>query len=29
MDLSSGDGPHIHIRVYGLFSDVKITDQPA
>jgi hypothetical protein len=22
------DGPEIQLKVYGLFSDVKVTDQP-
>jgi hypothetical protein len=28
IDLSPGDGPEISIKVYGLFSDVKVTDRP-
>jgi hypothetical protein len=28
IEVSSGDGPEIQVKVYGLFSDVKITDQP-
>jgi hypothetical protein len=27
IEVSSGDGPEIHVKVYGLFSDVKVTDQ--
>ena len=27
IDLSPGDGPEISIKVYGLFSDVKVTDR--
>jgi hypothetical protein len=28
IEVSTGDGPEIQVKVYGLFSDVKITDQP-
>jgi hypothetical protein len=28
VEVSSGDSPEIQIKVYGLFSDVKVTDQP-
>jgi hypothetical protein len=27
IEVSSGDGPEIQVKVYGLFSDVKVTDQ--
>jgi len=26
--VTGGDGPEIQLKVYGLFSDVKVTDQP-
>ena len=26
---ASGDGPEIQVKVYGLFSDVKVTDRSA
>lgn len=26
--IAAGDGPEIQAKVYGLFSDVKVTDQP-
>jgi len=26
--VASGDGPEIQVKVYGRFSDVKITDRP-
>jgi hypothetical protein len=26
--VAAGDGPEIQVKVYGLFSDVKVTDQP-
>jgi hypothetical protein len=25
---AAGDGPEIQVKVYGLFSDLKVTDQP-
>ena len=25
--VTAGDGPEIQVKVYGLFSDVKVTDQ--
>jgi hypothetical protein len=28
IQVSSGDGPEIQVKVYGLFSDVKVTDRP-
>ena len=28
IEVAPGDGPEIEVKVYGLFSDVKITDQP-
>jgi hypothetical protein len=28
IEVAAGDGPEIQIKVYGLFSDVKVTDQP-
>jgi hypothetical protein len=28
IQVAGGDGPEIQVKVYGLFSDVKITDQP-
>jgi hypothetical protein len=28
IQVAAGDGPEIQVRVYGLFSDVKVTDQP-
>jgi hypothetical protein len=28
IQVAAGDGPEIQIKVYGLFSDVKVTDQP-
>jgi hypothetical protein len=27
IEVATGDGPEIKIKVYGLFSDVKVTDQ--
>jgi hypothetical protein len=27
IEVAAGDGPEIRIKVYGLFSDVKITDR--
>ena len=27
IEVAAGDGPEIEIKVYGLFSDVKVTDQ--
>jgi len=29
VEVSAGDGPEIQIKVYGLFSDVKVTDRPS
>jgi hypothetical protein len=29
IEVTSGDGPEIQVKVYGLFSDVKATDQPS
>jgi hypothetical protein len=29
IEVTSGDGPEIQVKVYGLFSDVKVTDQPS
>lgn len=26
--VGAGDGPEIQVKVYGLVSDVKVTDQP-
>jgi hypothetical protein len=26
--VEAGDAPEIQVKVYGLFSDVKVTDQP-
>jgi hypothetical protein len=26
--VAAGDGPEIQVKVYGLFGDVKVTDQP-
>jgi hypothetical protein len=26
--VAGGDGPEIQVKVYGLFSEVKVTDQP-
>ena len=28
IQVTAGDGPEIQIKVYGLFSDVKVTDRP-
>ncbi len=28
IEVTAGDGPEIQIKVYGLFSDVKVTDRP-
>ena len=28
IQVAGGDGPEIQLKVYGLFSDVKVTDQP-
>jgi hypothetical protein len=28
IEVTPGDGPEIQIKVYGLFSDVKVTDKP-
>jgi hypothetical protein len=28
IQVAAGDGPEIQVKVYGLFSDVKVTDQP-
>jgi hypothetical protein len=28
VQVGAGDGPEIQLKVYGLFSDVKVTDQP-
>jgi hypothetical protein len=28
IQIGAGDGPEIQLKVYGLFSDVKVTDQP-
>jgi hypothetical protein len=28
IEVTSGDGPEIQVKVYGLFSDVKVTDRP-
>jgi hypothetical protein len=28
LQVGAGDGPEIQLKVYGLFSDVKATDQP-
>jgi hypothetical protein len=28
IQVGAGDGPEIQVKVYGLFSDVKVTDQP-
>jgi hypothetical protein len=28
IQVGAGDGPEIQLKVYGLFSDVKVTDQP-
>jgi hypothetical protein len=27
IEVAAGDGPEIQVKVYGLFSDVKVTDQ--
>jgi hypothetical protein len=27
IQVAAGDGPEIQLKVYGLFSDVKVTDQ--
>jgi hypothetical protein len=27
IEVAAGDGPEIRVKVYGLFSDVKVTDQ--
>jgi hypothetical protein len=29
IEVAAGDGPEIQVKVYGLFSDVKVTDQPS
>jgi hypothetical protein len=29
IELNPGEGPEISIKVYGLFSDVKVSDRPA
>jgi hypothetical protein len=29
IQVAGGHGPEIQVKVYGLFSDVKVTDQPA
>jgi hypothetical protein len=28
LQVGAGDGPEIQVKVYGLFCDVKVTDQP-
>ena len=28
VQVASGDGPEIQVKAYGLFSDVKVTDEP-
>jgi len=28
IEVAAGDGPEIQVKVYGLFSNVKVTDQP-
>jgi hypothetical protein len=28
IEVAAGGGPEIQVKVYGLFSDVKVTDQP-
>ena len=28
IQVGAGDGPEIQLKVYSLFSDVKVTDQP-
>lgn len=28
IEVAPGDGPEIRVKVYGLFSDVKVTDRP-
>jgi hypothetical protein len=28
IEVTAGDGPEVQIKVYGLFSDVKVTDRP-
>ena len=28
IQVAAGDGPEIQVKVYSLFSDVKVTDQP-
>jgi hypothetical protein len=28
IQVGAGDGPEIQVKAYGLFSDVKVTDQP-
>jgi len=28
IQVAGGDGPEIQLKVYSLFSDVKVTDQP-
>jgi hypothetical protein len=28
IQVAGGEGPEIQVKVYGLFSDVKVTDQP-
>jgi hypothetical protein len=29
IEVAPGDGPEIQLKVYGLFSDVKVVEQPA
>jgi hypothetical protein len=29
IEVAAGDGPEIQVKVYGLYSDVKVTDQPS
>jgi hypothetical protein len=28
LQVTAGDGPEIQVKVYGLFSDVRVTDRP-
>jgi hypothetical protein len=28
IEVASGDGPEIRVKVYGLLSDVNVTDRP-
>ena len=28
IEVAPGDGPELQIKVFGLFSDMKVTDQP-